>query len=119
MHYVALINYATRTGETTELEQLAGRRCESCATIVENIREIYSAGGSIESRGWRLTAVSLVPQQPSHQPILDLGVVESPETVTQSADGPVKRFKGGKQPMTMYLRRTADQWRVERLDLVP
>jgi hypothetical protein len=118
-HYVALINYSSRTGRTGELTAMSGSRCQSCQTIAGSIRDVYSAGGRIESRGWRLHALSVVPEQPIRRPILELGVIESPERVRRTANGPVKHFKGGRQPMTMYLRRAGGAWSVDRLDLVP
>jgi len=118
-HYVALINYSSRTGRTGELTAISGSRCLSCKAIAGTIRDVYSAGGRIESRGWRLHALSVVPEQPIRHPILELGITQSPERVRRTANGPVKHFKGGRQPMTMYLRRTGGAWLVDRLDLVP
>jgi Family of unknown function (DUF6318) len=118
-HYIALVNFSSRTGRTSDLEDLSAQRCQSCRAIIRSIRDVYSAGGRIDSSGWSLNAVSLVPEQPTRRPILELGVIQSPERVRARSHGPIKRYKGGKQPMTMYLGRAHGAWSVTRLDLVP
>jgi hypothetical protein len=116
--YIDSVNFATRTGDTTQLAGLGSDDCESCSAIVGNIDTIYSSGGSIESKGWKLNVASLVPGQPATSPILDLGITQSPESVTTSAGAEPEKYPGGKQPMTMYLSRDGGTWKVTQLDLV-
>ena len=59
-----------------------------------------------------------MPGQPATSPILDLGITQSPESVTASAGAEPEKFPGGKQPMTMYLSHDGGTWRVTQLDLV-
>lgn len=117
-HYVDLINYAARTGDTQDLRKLGAPGCVSCKAIASNIEKIYNAGGHIESHGWKVTVVSTVPAQPHLRPILDLGVVQSPESVVRAAGQSPTSFPGGKKPMTMYLVRSGPTWQVKRIDLV-
>ena len=116
--YIDSINFAARTGKTTSLATLGTTGCESCSAIQKNIERVYDAGGNIRSSGWRLTTIAVVPAQPKQRPILDLGVLQPSEVVKQTSTGPIKRYKGGRQPMTMHLRWTHSDWSVERLDLV-
>ncbi|RYZ14550.1 MAG: hypothetical protein EOO70_07575 [Myxococcaceae bacterium] len=46
-HYVRLINFAQRTGDTSALESASALQCESCSKGVKYVRDIYEAGGSI------------------------------------------------------------------------
>lgn len=117
-HFFDTVNHAVNTGQTEHLRQLGSTECESCEAIAGNIEETYGAGGSIQSKGWKLQSVSLVPGQPKASPILDLGVLMSGERVIEQAGAEPKTFDGGKQPMTMYLVRVAGAWRVSRLDRV-
>jgi hypothetical protein len=117
-HYFDVINYSARTGDTQELRKLGTDDCVSCEAIAHNIEKIYGAGGHIESEGWRLTVVSVVPGQAGMKPILDLGVVQSPESVVERAGARPTHFPGGKKPMTMYLVRVGNQWRASRIDQV-
>lgn len=117
-HFFETLNHAMNSGDTESLRDLASAECESCAAIVENIDATYAAGGRIESRGWLVQSVSVVPGQPKTSPILDVGVLMSRERVLERSGAEPESFEGGKQPMTMYLLHTAGQWRVSRLDRV-
>jgi hypothetical protein len=117
-HYFDLINYAARTGDTKELRRLGTHDCVSCEAIASNIEKIYDAGGHIKSDGWKVTVVSPVPAQPRRSPILDVGIIQSPESVVERAGAAAKSFPGGKKPMTIYLVKRAFRWNVDRLDLV-
>lgn len=117
-HYVDLINYAMNSGDVTALRALGDEACVSCRAISSNIDDTYSSGGKISSRGWLLQSVSVVPNQPAHRPILDLGIVMSPERIVRRTGAKQETFPGGKQPMTMYLRHAKGGWLVVRLDRV-
>lgn len=117
-YYVATINYAAATGDAEQLRGLGTRRCISCRAIIADVHRIYSAGGFIRSKGWLLTALAAVPGQPRQAPIFQLGILESPQIVRATATSGTKHYKGGKQPMTMYLILRKTVWRVARLDLV-
>lgn len=117
-YYFATLNHAMISGDTEHFRELSTSECESCSAIARNIDGTYAAGGRIESKGWLVRSVSLVPGQPKASPIVDLGIFMSEERVTERAGSSPKSFEGGKQPMTMYLIRANDQWRVSRLDRV-
>ncbi|MGH3369286.1 MAG: DUF6318 family protein [Nocardioidaceae bacterium] len=117
-HYFNSLNYAMNSGDVDQFEVLATSGCQSCRAVAHNIDQTYSAGGEITSEGWLIQSVSLVPLQPRHRPILDLGVLMTKERVVATAGAPPKSFRGGKQPMTIHLVRANGGWRVERLDRV-
>jgi hypothetical protein len=117
-HFFDSLKYAINSGDTEHLRDLAANSCQSCVAISENIEKTYGAGGSISSKGWLLQSASLTPRQPRDRPILDLGVLMTPERVVERAGADPKTFGGGKQPMTMYLVRKSGEWRVTRLDRV-
>ena len=117
-HYFAQINFAARTGDTTQLQALAASSCESCEAIATNIDTVYAAGGSITTDGWKLRSIATVPLQSERRPIFDLAVFVSPETVVPKAGSEAQDFNGGKRPMTMYLAMAGSSWRVIRLDRV-
>ncbi|HET7414162.1 MAG TPA: DUF6318 family protein, partial [Arthrobacter sp.] len=117
-YYIATVNYATATGDTGQLRTLGTRGCVSCKAISRIIKRIYEADGSIDSHGWKLSSISIVPRQPKSKPMFDLGVVETPQDVYETANSRVKHYKGGKHPMTIHLQYRHAHWRVTRLDLV-
>lgn len=117
-HYFAQLNYATATGDTAALQALASRNCESCANFGKKIERIYSVGGQIRSDGWEVILAKPVGNQPDTKPILQLAMLLHTQKVSLREGSEMDTFKGGKQPMTMYLERSADRWRVDRLDIV-
>jgi hypothetical protein len=117
-YYISVVNFSSRTGDTDRLTSLGQSGCQSCSAIAKNIHDVYSAGGSITSDGWKVLSIGAVPKQPRSRPILDLGVYQSPEMVSDAKTEPPNRYKGGKQPMTMQLVATNGTWQVTRLDLV-
>lgn len=117
-HFFDVLNHAMNSGETAELRRLSAPGCQSCEAIAGNIESTYSAGGNIQSDGWRLQSVTPVPSQPAVRAIMDLGVLMTTERVTKNSDSKPESFRGGKQPMTIHLSHTDEGWRVERLDRV-
>ncbi|HET7387787.1 MAG TPA: DUF6318 family protein [Nocardioidaceae bacterium] len=118
-YYFTVISFAIKTGDVDHMRQLGADRCKSCTALAASIEKVYAAGGHVESKGWRLTVVSLVPDQPRSRPIFDLSVVQSPEKVLREGGGKVEHFPGGKQPMTITLERDNSRWHVIRLVRVP
>jgi len=84
---------------------------QSCSAVIGRVRNVYGAGGSIESRGWVIKSLAVVGQP--KRPLVDAGLLLSPQSVTkQRGDRPV-RFKGGRLPVTFRLIRIGHGWRVD------
>jgi len=110
-HYIETLNYTTATGDTSTLAALDDGSCRSCSAIIGRVRNVYGAGGSIESRGWVIKSLAVVGQP--KRPLVDAGLLLSPQSVTkQRGDRPV-RFKGGRLPVTFRLIRVGHGWRVD------
>jgi hypothetical protein len=60
-YYVELVNFAGRTGDTTELERRSSG-CSSCDNLVSAFRTTYAQGGHYETRGWRIDSQFTVPE---------------------------------------------------------
>jgi hypothetical protein len=117
-HYVALVNHAMVTGDTQGVRKLALVDCSSCANIANRLDDIYRAGGSIESEGWRIHSLTPVANQRATHPALQMGMALSSQRVREREGAKVRAFDGGRQPMTIFLERRGGSWRVARLDLV-
>lgn len=116
-HYVALINYATTTGETDALSDAAAPTCRSCNSLATRIARVYEDGGSIESDGWKVTGVVVVPGQPAARKYLDLAIRQPRQEVIATAGAKVQRFPGGNQALSMTLRYGSGAWVVTSLTL--
>jgi hypothetical protein len=110
-HYIETLNYATATGDTIPLAALDDGSCRSCSAVIGRVRNVYEAGGSIESRGWIVKSLAVVGQP--KRPLVDAGLLLSPQRVTKKqGDRPV-RYKGGRLPVTFHLIRLGHGWRVD------
>lgn len=112
-HYVELMNHATATGNTAPLRSASDQSCTSCSAVIERIEAVYSAGGSIESDGWRVRSITFVPLQDPKRPVLDLGIEMSPQVVVEKRGAAAKEFDGGRLPATFTLRQSQQGWLVE------
>ena len=60
-HYIALINYAGTTGDVADLSSSSAPGCVSCNRLVNLLSRTYADGGYYRTKGWRLTALFIVP----------------------------------------------------------
>lgn len=51
-HYVAVLDYASKTGDVTELERLSDPGCGGCSDYIELYRKTYADGGWFKGRTW-------------------------------------------------------------------
>jgi hypothetical protein len=114
--YVDSINHALRTGDTTMTRKFSAPGCDSCAAVSRSIAQIYGTGDHLAGKGWQVTAVQAVAQQPVAHPILQVGLKIHPQSKV-GADGTVKdRRAGGRKFMVMTLSRSGGNWLVDRLE---
>jgi hypothetical protein len=111
-HYVSPINHAVATGETRALRAASSRDCKSCRNVIARVEDVYSAGGHIESRGWKVIAIRAVPGQPAKAPMFDVGLRLSKQSVVEKTGQQPKPFDGGRLPATFSLRLVGDTWSV-------
>jgi hypothetical protein len=115
-YFIDAVNYASRTGDTSLVEEASSPHCITCNAIVRNVNRIYSAGGSIEGKGMALDVITVAAKVP--QMTFVLGMSYSAETVKRPGKADVHR-KASKGSLTMYLGRAGnDHWRVDRLVIV-
>ncbi|HET7414971.1 MAG TPA: DUF6318 family protein, partial [Arthrobacter sp.] len=109
-YYIATMNHAVATGDTSLVHSLSASDCESCASVNERIEHVYRSGGHIASAGWKIMNVRLVPRQPHRRPLVDVGLELSPQLVIKRAGASPSRFPGGRMPVTFHLARTSHGW---------
>jgi hypothetical protein len=109
-HYIALMNHAVATGESTALSDANDPECSSCAAVIERVDSVYRAGGSIRSDGWRVTSIRPVPGVPRTRPQFDVGLTMSPQRVVEHQGAEATTYEGGKLPATFTLVRQGNDW---------
>lgn len=113
-HYVATINYAMATGHTSELRELSDVDCISCSEVADNIEKLYLSGGHLEGKGWRVTAIDVIGASERGGPIVQVGVLVSPQRRFSRESANPRGYEGGLQSMTFFVSRTSSSWIVER-----
>jgi hypothetical protein len=116
-YYIAVLNYATTSGDTERLRTLGTDDCDSCDALASAIEDIYDAGGRVETRGWALD--NIVPQAdtPPDRPQYQLVLKIAPQTVLPKADAKPKDYPGGTQQAHVILSWTDQGWRTERFSI--
>ena len=113
-YYIATINQALDSGNTTVIKSLSSPSCDSCAAVTKRIRDVYSAGGEIKGRGWHVTTIQLLPHQPRTRPLVDVGLKLSPQVVVKRAGAVPAHYQGGRVPLTFHLARAPGGWVVRQ-----
>jgi hypothetical protein len=65
-HYIDVLNYATFTGDVSALRHLGAKHCGSCQNVVNGIRSIYVAGGTVKGGAFKVTKMDALAHPASH-----------------------------------------------------
>ena len=115
-HYFEVINYAATSGDTEVLKRLASTSCASCTAVTDNIDRIYSAGGHVERERWVVRSVRVLQARPDHT-VASLDAFIGPAVIVLGS-GKRQIHKGGRQPMTMFIKFRKNRPVVTQLELV-
>ena len=116
-YFVSTINHAERTGDVTPLSEASDARCKSCQGIISTVEQLYADGGHLESNGWTVSGLTAYPDGSADEPVIAARVRISSQRA-YSADGSVRRFKGGMQKADFGLQWRGDHWTVKKFELV-
>jgi hypothetical protein len=103
-----------RTGDIEAIQSLSDQSCESCAAVMTNISDLYSAGGHLEGQGWSITAIDTVPTARQAEQVVQAGVFVHRQLRYESSDSEAETFRGGQQSMTFFVQQVGDSWAVQR-----
>jgi hypothetical protein len=116
-YWVGALNQATTTGNTKQLLALSGPKCQVCTDFAKALKQIYSAGGHVETKGWKVTNVIPIAGQSLKHPGFQVVATISPQKVYRSKGAKVQTYGGGHQGMRMFLTRSGDKWLVESIEI--
>lgn len=116
-HWVDTFNKMRSDGVTADLDRLSSPRCESCAGSIQYAEEIYGAGGSLKTEGWKVESVSAPADPGTLTPILGVRIDRAPQVLIESAGAKPQEFPGGVAEYTAYLKWSGRGWLMVRLDL--
>jgi hypothetical protein len=111
-YYIDTVNFALKTGDTSALDASSAPGCRSCESVSMAISDVYAADGRLLGRGWRVTAIAAVANQPRSRPILQTGVYVYPQTRIAHSGAEPEHRKGGKNLMIFSLAQRSRTWTV-------
>jgi hypothetical protein len=83
-HYVDVLNHASNTGDTTQLERLSSPDCTGCQSYITLYRDTYEAGGYFKGKSWTLS--ELEPTREDHGWVVFARVAAPPGTYRTEDD---------------------------------
>lgn len=116
-YWVSTLNQATTTGNTRQLLALSGPKCQVCTDFAKSLKQIYSAGGHVETKGWKVTNVIPIAGQSLKHPGFQVVATISPQKVYRTKGAKAQTYGGGHQGMRMFLTRSGDQWLVDTIEI--
>lgn len=114
--WIAAMNHAATTGETSPAKAIAASTCDSCTAMTDKIDKVYEAGGSFEGDGWTVRNLRYEPFQPERRPILTVGISVARQKLTEAAGAEPTTFPPGRNQLTMRLEWRRDHWLLNQLD---
>ena len=115
-HWIDEFNAMRATGKTDSLVRLSSKACDSCSNFAHLTRQIYDAGGSLETEGWTAQSVSRPAQASSKTPVLSVRVKQAPQVLIETSTSDPVEYDGGRIDLVAHLEWTRDGWRMARLD---
>ncbi|GAA2070215.1 hypothetical protein GCM10009821_03940 [Aeromicrobium halocynthiae] len=64
-HWIDMLNYASETGQTDELEKLSAAACAGCLEYINLYQDTYEAGGFVEGAQWEVEDLAIDQRDPS------------------------------------------------------
>jgi hypothetical protein len=101
------------TGDTARFRSMS-KGCRGCTKLANLVDRIYSAGGFVHTKGWRVTNISLVGIQ-SGSKTADLFVFSAATMYARSKDSPTQHLASGKAHFQLGLKATSRSWIVSSL----
>jgi hypothetical protein len=82
-------NSALQDGDTTGVRALTHASCQSCIDLITSIEEVYAAGGSFQTKGWRVKASKTRNADGPHPRVTAGLVIAGGRTISEAGAEPV------------------------------
>jgi hypothetical protein len=114
-HYVGVLNYASRTGDITELSRLSSQKCVGCQRYISLYRDTYRAGGYFKDSDWSFKESHL--EVGDGETYLDIHVTAPKGHYKESAEKPEKTGNGEDSDLSFAVARKDGGWYVTQFGL--
>lgn len=107
-YYLAVLNYAAHTGDTSPLRAVSRSDCEGCADYIRHYEERAEAGGRIE--GGEFSAGEITVTQYGTDTSLQTKLLIDAGAVSETAESDQKQFDASTETVTFIARHEGGSW---------
>ncbi|WP_206051758.1 DUF6318 family protein, partial [Nocardioides ferulae] len=104
-------NRAMASGDTSAVEALTLRGCESCYGLIDPIKDAYDAGGYFRTEGWRVVRAQVRSNRPDRARVNTAVRIAGGRTLSEAGGEPVV-YPPDKRLVVFKLTRGDDGWLV-------
>jgi hypothetical protein len=106
-YWFQLLDYATRTGDVSKLEELSSPACADCRRVATTIKRGYAGGGKLQGGSYTVRTANSGGISGNEDPPIDVVFDRSP----RSAIGPNGEARGSLQGASFVVCRVLLQWK--------
>lgn len=117
-HYLRVVSYAMRTGDSDPMRELSSTSCRACETTRKRVDHVYRVGGRVVTTGWHDELVLEDPSQHLPARRFFVKIRQGRQTLFDVAGHVVDRDPAKTMSMRIRLDREADRWLVGEMELV-
>ncbi|MCW2759475.1 MAG: hypothetical protein JWO46_3221 [Nocardioidaceae bacterium] len=107
-HYLAVLSYATSTGDVSDLKRLGLDSCKSCQNVIAEIERLYGVGGSASGEGY--TAQRFNASNAHGIWTLNLTINAAPQTIVSSKSAKPSTSPDSQTRATFHLITQDEGW---------
>jgi hypothetical protein len=116
-HYIATLNYAAVSGDTTGLRELYSTSCRFCEGISDGFDKVRAGGGSIKTAGWKVKGLQAGAGTTEIRVLARVNV--TPQVVVLKAGSKPRKFDGIPNAKRRFSLRThGESWSLTDLEVV-
>jgi hypothetical protein len=114
-HYVALINYAMRSGDTSVIKRWAMSSCSTCLALAHSIDDLYRSKGHTKGGGWKILGSERSTRKSGDRTYVQFQIRITEQTIYETPGAKPSTSGSGKGRLEFELRSSSDLWEVRRL----
>lgn len=117
-HYLRVVSYAMRTGDSDTMRELSSASCRACEATRKRVDHVYRLRGRVVTTGWHDELVLEDPSQRLPSRRFFVKIRQGRQTLFDDAGHVVDRDPAKTMSMRISLDREADGWLVGEMELV-
>jgi hypothetical protein len=114
-HYIDVFNYASNTGDVSELSRLSSPKCDGCQSYIKLYRDTYKAGGYFKDSDWKLSDFDL--DFNGEKAIVFVTAKSEPGVYAESSSSSPSAGNAENSDLTFIAERLSNGWRLDTFEL--